>query len=190
MTTVYFIRHAESDASVSDGRVRPLTRRGWESRALVTEFLGDKQIGAVLSSPFRRAVDTVSGFAGQYGFDITLIEDFREQKSSSDMRWGHPDFHACLERQWLDFGYAYSDGEPLGEVQRRNIRALNAVLAEHPGKILAIGTHGTALSTIINYYDSAYGFRDFEEMEHKLPWAVKMVFDGLRCVEIEKIDLY
>lgn len=28
MTTVYFIRHAESDNTVRDGRIRPLTKKG------------------------------------------------------------------------------------------------------------------------------------------------------------------
>lgn len=27
-------------------------------------------------------------------------------------------------------------------------------------------------------------------MEYKLPWAVKMVFDELKCIVIEKFDLY
>ena len=190
MTNIYFIRHAESDTSVRNGRIRPLTEKGMASRALVTEFLQNKNISAVLSSPFKRAVDTISGFADKNGFGIEIVEDFREQKSSSDMRRDNPDFRLNLERQWFDFTYAFSDGECLKEVQERNIAALSSVLSAHKNKNIAIGTHATALSAIINYYDSTYGFKDFEEMEHKLPWAVKMAFDGLKCIEIEKIDLF
>lgn len=189
MTKVYFIRHAESDTSVRDGRIRPLTNKGLTKRILVTEFLRDKNIEAVLSSPFKRAVDTVSDFAEKNDFKIKIVEDFREQKSSSDMRRDNPAFRSFLERQWTDFTYTFSDGECLQEVQERNISALNSVLTEYKDKNIAIGTHATALSVIINYYDDTYGFKNFEEMEDKLPWAVKMVFDELNCVEIEKIDL-
>jgi len=35
----------------------------------------------------------------------------------------------------------------------------------YEGKNIVIGTHGTALSTIINYYDSTYGYDDFERNE-------------------------
>jgi len=35
----------------------------------------------------------------------------------------------------------------------------------YEGKNIVIGTHGTALSTIINYYDSTYGYDDFERMK-------------------------
>ena len=190
MTTIYFIRHAESDTSVRDGRIRPLTEKGLASRIWVTEFLQDKNIDLVLSSPFKRAVDTVSAFAEKNGLTIECVEDFREQKSSSDMRRDNPEFYAFLERQWADFTYTFSDGECLREVQGRNIAVLNGVLTAHKGKNIVIGTHATALSVIINHYDNTYGFRGFKEMEHKLPWAVRMVFDGLNCVEIEKIDLF
>ena len=63
MTTVYLIRHAEADNSNRDGRIRPLTEKGLTDRQLVTEFLRNKNINAVLSSPFKRAVDTVADFA-------------------------------------------------------------------------------------------------------------------------------
>ena len=189
MTTVYFIRHAESETSVRDGRTRPLTQKGFSSRTLVTAFLQNKNINAVLSSPFKRAVDTISDFAEQNGFEINIVEDFREQKSSSDMRRDNPEFRSFLERQWADFTYTFSDGECLKEVQKRNISALTNVLAEYKDKNIVIGTHATALSVIINYYDNSYGFKNFKEMEHKLPLAVKMVFHELKCVEIEKFDL-
>ncbi len=189
MTNVYFIRHAESDTSVRDGRIRPLTTRGLASRSLVSAFLSDKGIDAVLSSPYKRAVDTIAAFAEESNLAIEIVEDFREQRSSGDMRRDNPNFRSFLQRQWLDFAYVFSDGECLREVQERNIAALHRVLRAHEGNNIAIGTHGTALSVIINYYDAAYGFADFEAMEHKLPWAVKMVFAGLACTEIQKIDL-
>ena len=189
MTTVYFIRHAESDTSIRDGRIRPLTPKGFSSRVLVTEFLHDKNIDVVLSSPFKRAVDTISDFAEKNRFEINIAEDFREQKSSSDMRRDNPDFRSFLEQQWADFSYTFSDGECLKAVQERNISALNIVLTECKDKNIAIGTHATALSVIIHYYDNRYGFNNFQEMEYKLPWAVKMMFHELKCIKIEKIDL-
>jgi len=189
MTTVYFIRHAQSDYAVRDGRSRPLTEKGLSDRSLVTEFLQDKGIDAVLSSPFRRAVDTLRPFAEKNGFAIETIEGFRERRSDSD--WDRDgDYFPFIERQWADFSYTLSDGECLAEVQARNISALNDVLARYEGKTIAIGTHGMALSMIINYYDRAYGFSDFMAMAYLMPWVVKMGFDGARCARMEKIDLF
>ena len=83
MTTVYFIRHAEADNSVRDVRKRPLTEKGMNDRVLVTEFLRDKSIEAVLSSPFKRAVDTIAGFANSAGVEIEIIEDFEGVPNSA-----------------------------------------------------------------------------------------------------------
>jgi len=190
MTTIYFIRHAQADNSFRDGRNRPLTEKGMTDRGLATAYLSDKQVDTVLSSPFRRAIDTVQEYADKHGFIIRTIEDFRERKGDSDMNLYHPGFATFMQRQWADFTYTYSDGECLGEVQMRNIAALNEVLKVYENQSVVIGTHGTALSIIVNHYDKTYSFADFMAMAELLPWAVKMTFDGLECTDIKKIDLF
>lgn len=186
MTTVFFIRHARSDYSVQDNLIRPLSEKGYNDCALVTAFLHDKNIDAVFSSPYKRAVDTVSGFANSADLRIQIVDDFRERKI--DSVW-IDDFKAFSEKQWSDFSYKLSDGECLAEVQERNISALNEILANYKDKRIVIGTHGTALSTIINYYDRTYGFEDFMAMIDIMPWVVKMEFDENGCVGMEKTDL-
>ena len=192
MTTVYFIRHAESDASVRDGRIRPLTEKGLADRKLVTDFLHDKNIDVVLSSPFKRAIDTVADFADKNNLKIETIEDFRERKSDSDWNREH-DYDTLNKRQWDNFAYTLSDGECIAEVQERNIAALNEVLLKYKNKTIVIGTHGMALSTIINYYDKSYGFDDFMAMLLITPWIVRMDFVESDCpipMGMEKINLF
>ncbi|MDR2558419.1 MAG: histidine phosphatase family protein [Oscillospiraceae bacterium] len=189
MTKVYFIRHAESDITIRDPMTRPLTEKGLADCSLVTEFLYDKSINVVLSSPFQRAVDTVTDFAVKNGFGIELINDFRERKSDSKGNW-RDDFVDFMKRQWTDFNYSLTDGECLKEVQKRNINALNDVLTRYKNQNIVIGTHGTALSTIVNYYDNTYGFKDFMAMVDIMPWVVIMEFVGNDCVKIEKINLF
>jgi 2,3-bisphosphoglycerate-dependent phosphoglycerate mutase len=190
MTTVYFIRHAQANNTVRDGRIRPLTEKGMRDRILVTEFLRDKNIDVVLSSPFKRAIDTIADFAEKNNSEVEIIEDFRERRSDIDFTKETFGFDTFMERQWADFNYTYSDGECLAEVQNRNIAALSSVLDKYKDKTIAIGTHGTALSTIINYYDQTYGFTDFMAMVDMLPWVVKMKFDGANIVGMWKIDLF
>ena len=186
MNTIYFVRHAESDTTVREDKMRPLTEKGMTDRTLVTAFLQDKNIDAVLSSPYKRTIDTLADFAEKHDFQIECIQDFRERKIGAWL----DDFASYSKAQWVDFNYALEGGESLSQVQRRNITALNAVLRKHKNKNLAIGTHGTALSTIINYYDHTYGYENFAAMVGIMPWIVKMCFDGHKCIEIEKIDLF
>ena len=188
MTTVYFIRHAESDNSDHDNRNRPLTEKGFTDRGLVTEFLQDKNIDAVLSSPYKRAVDTVAEFASKQGLDIDKIEGFREQDEEG---WSDDEqYFIYNKKQWADFTLKSQTGESLANVQNRNIAALNDALARYKGKTIVVGTHGTALSTIINHYDKSYDFNGFLAMVNIKPWVVRMDFDDNSCVRIEKIDLF
>ena len=80
MTTVFFVRHAEPNYNNRDDRLRELSPRGLEDRKRVTAFLARRQIDAVLSSPYKRAVDTVRDFADRYGLSVRTGEDFRERK--------------------------------------------------------------------------------------------------------------
>lgn len=187
MTNVYFVRHAQPNYENHDDLTRELTEKGLRDRKLVTGFLRDKEIHAVLSSPFKRSVDTVKEFADEMGLPIVLVEDFRERRVDSG--WIE-DFTAFAKRQWADFSYKLSDGECLQEVQARNIAALNRVLKEYEGKNVAVGSHGTALGTIVNYFDPSFGYEDFDAIRGLMPWIVKFSFKGTECMEIEKIDLF
>ncbi len=186
-TTVYFVRHAEPNYENHDDMSRELSDKGLQDRKLVTDFLTDKKIDVVLSSPFKRAVDTVRDFAEAKGMEIITIDEFRERRVDSG--WIE-DFNAFCRKQWEDFSYKLSDGESLGEVQARNISALNVVLEKYEGKNVVIGSHGTALSTVINWYDKTFGHSDFDKIRHLMPWVVQFTFEGKTCVEIRKYNLF
>ncbi len=187
MTTVYFVRHAQPNYENHDDMLRELTAKGLEDRKLVTRFLTDKNVDVVLSSPFLRSVDTVRDFADANGLEIGIVEDFRERRI--DSVWIE-DFNSFCQKQWGDFSYKLSDGESLAKVQERNIAALNKVLEEHAGKTIVVGSHGTALSTIVNYYDSSFGYTEFEKIRGLMPWVVEFRFDGTECVEIKQYNLF
>ena len=183
MTKVFFIRHAEPDYSNHNDALRALSPKGMEDRKSVTRFLSDKRIDAVLSSPFKRAVDTVADFAESHGFTIEIIDAFRERNVGCWIE----NFNEFTKKQWFDFTYQLPDGECLQEVQDRNIAALKDVLKRYSGKNIVIGSHGTSLCTIINYYDSSFGFYEFEKIKNVMPWIVEFDFDeNAKCIGIYK----
>ena len=57
MTKVYFVRHAEPNYNNHDDLTRELTEKGLRDREKVKEFLADKEIDVVMSSPFKRAYE-------------------------------------------------------------------------------------------------------------------------------------
>ncbi len=183
-TNVYFVRHAKPDASIKDDRIRPLTEKGMEDTRLVTEVLSGKKVEKIYSSPYKRAYDTVNDFAQKNRLEISILEGFRERKVEDV--W-IDDFKTFSLNQWNDFDFKLHKGECLREVQERNIYALKEVLKENPGRSVAVGSHGTALSTIINYFDSDFKYEGFWSIIDKMPLIICFKFHNNEFLGMEEI---
>ncbi|MBR3764281.1 MAG: histidine phosphatase family protein [Clostridia bacterium] len=186
MTHIYFVRHAEPNYRNHNDAERELSSRGQADCALVTHFLQDKGICAMYSSPYRRAVDTILPFAESVRLPIEHVPDFRERRV--DDVWIE-DFDAFCRQQWADFDFRLAGGESLREVQRRSVAALSDILQRHEGKSIVIGGHGTAISTVLNHYDPAFGHAQFEAIRRLMPWIVRLDFDGARFLGWESFPL-
>ena len=175
MTQVYLVRHAQSDNSVHASRERPLSDIGRRDAKAVTWTLKDRNITVIASSPYKRSCDTVKDLADTLGLAIVAYEDLRERTSG---KWFEGDFFDFAKKQWEDFNYHIENGESLGEAQARNIRALKKLLKEHDGENIVIGTHGTALSTILNYYYPQFGFEEFKKIVNFMPFVIRLDLEG------------
>lgn len=175
MTQVYLVRHAQSDNSVHASRERPLSDIGRRDAKAVTWTLKDRNITVIASSPYKRSCDTVKDLADTLGLAIVAYEDLRERTSG---KWFEGDFFDFAKKQWSDFDYSIENGESLGEAQERNIRALKKLLKEHGGENIVIGTHGTALSTILNYFYPQFGFEEFKKIVNFTPFVIRLDFEG------------
>ena len=185
-TEIYFVRHAQPDFSIKDDMLRPLTEKGILDTKKVTNTLIDKNITSIYSSPLKRAADTIKDFAENRNLDIKINNDFSERKVGE---WVE-DFKIYSQKQWEDFDFKLLNGESLRQVQERNISALFEVIENNLGSSVAIATHGTALSTIINYFNPDFGFDEFWDIIDKMPFILLLRFNGLKLECLEEIVLY
>jgi len=184
MTTVYFIRHAQSDRFVHDDRTRPLTDEGMNDTKRITEVLENAGIQHIISSPYTRTIQTVTDLSEKLGIEIETDEDFRERNAG---QWHGENFLEFIRNQWEDFSYHILDGECLADVQKRNVSALKRLLEKYDGKTIAVATHGTALSTMINYFYPDYNFDSFMRILDFMPYVVRMEIDGDKCLSSEEV---
>ena len=186
MTQLYLVRHAQPLYRIHDDQDRELSPKGLADRKLVTAFLLDKGIDAVLSSPYIRAVDTVRDFADTVRLPIIHIPNFRERGVANE--W-IDDFDSFCRQQWADFEYRLPGGECLREVQERNIAGILRVLKEYEGQRVVIGGHGTSISTVLNYFDPSFEYEGFESIRRLMPWIVRLDFDGETFLGMEKFNI-
>ena len=180
MSCIYFVRHCQSDhTKSSDEQLRPLTEKGLEDSHAVLHYLKDKKIDVFISSPYKRSYDTIAKAAEYYHLQIKTDERLRERKSGKN-----GNTFELFKKRWADKNYAEADGESLYSVQKRNIEALKEIIEIYRDKNIVIGTHGTALSTILNYYNPAFCCDSFMRIIDYMPYIVKLEFDGAQYAEM------
>ncbi len=177
MIKVFFVRHAQPDHGWEDDRTRPLIEEGKQDTQVVMQFLKDKDIERFYCSPYKRSMDTISESAAYFKKEIITDERLREREKGPD-----GNNQGMFQKRWSNLCYHEDGGESIRMVQERNIEALKEILAENKREsqdtAVVIGTHGTALSSILNYYDSSYNCDSFLRMIDWMPFIVELDFDG------------
>lgn len=182
-TTVYFVRHAQSDGRDKNEMTRPLTGQGMLDRMTAVEYLGDAPLCAVYSSPYLRAVTTVQPLADRLGLPVVPVWDFREGETGDTA--GIADLR---QRQWLDRGFAAPGGESFAQVQQRVVQALMTLVDQHPGGTVAVGCHGMMLSTLVQHFRPDFDYEAFQRVRGLMPWIVEVVFEGADFRSLRSID--
>ncbi len=182
MTNIYFVRHALPDYSCRDAALRPLTDEGMRDTAEVVRAMKDIHLDYAVSSPYKRSYDTIKAAAEDHGLKIELDDRLHERISGEN-----GNNLEMFQRRWSDFSFCEEGGESLGSVTERNMAAVHDMLRAHEGENIMVGTHGTALSTILNYYDSTFGVEGFLRIINYMPYIIRLGFDGMKLVEKEEI---
>ena len=181
ITTVYLVRHAEPNFYNHNDMDRELTPKCLQDCQLLLNYFSKQTIHVIYSSPYRRAIETIKSTAVFHQVSIIKRDAFRERKISSN--WIE-DFQNFVQKQWQDFSFKLPSGESLEEVQERTIHALKCLLKERPGEQIIISSHGTAISTIVNYFYPQFGLSDFQKLKRLFPFIIRMTFDKERCLSI------
>ena len=181
ITTVYLVRHAEPNFYNHNDMDRELTLKGLQDCQLLLNYFSKQNIHVIYSSPYRRAIETIKSKAEFHQVSVIKRDAFRERKISSN--WIE-DFQNFVQKQWQDFSFKLPSGESLEEVQERTVHALKCLLKERLGEQIIISSHGTAISTIVNYFYPQFGLSDFQKLKHLFPFIIRMTFDKERCLSI------
>lgn len=176
---VLLVRHAEPVAigtpDIADDD-RPLTEAGRSAAEELAVELDGWEITAIYSSPYARALETVSVLAQRRGLGVQLIDDLRERRLSLEP---HDEWRDSLQRSWTDADFALPGAESGREAQRRAVAILDLLRVRHPdGGRLVIGSHGNLISLILQALEPDVGF-DFH-MAMPMPALYRITHDGLR----------
>lgn len=185
-THIYMVRHAESIYIHGEERSRGLTEKGLEYARCVANVFSGMKVDAVVSSPYRRAIQTVQYVAEQKGLPIVEYENLRERLIKGPLyeeKW-----EVVLEAIKTSFDnkdYALDGGESTKQAQERSIPVLELLLKQYAGKHVVMGTHGNIMTIIMNYYDSNYGFSFWKQTT--MPDIYHLIFRDMKLTKVERM---
>ncbi|OZQ62962.1 histidine phosphatase family protein [Paenibacillus sp. VTT E-133280] len=186
-TFIYMVRHGESPKLPGGTeRSRGLTAKGEADARKITEKLRFEGIEVFYSSPYLRAIHTITGLAQELGAEIQSIEDLREIHFLDGNRI-MPDqqLYPLLATMFADTDFVPVGGESIHACQKRSVSVLQDILKQHSGQKVAIGTHGAVMTLMMNYFDAKYDL-DFLLQTTK-PDIYKMEFTGAALVGVERL---
>ncbi len=180
MTRIYFVRHAQPDPSCGYNPDFPLTELGKNDALTAADVLKDKDISAVYSSSYLRAVQTVTPFAEEAGLEIIKEYSLRE-RTGGNWQSSFENYAEYINAQIEDISCKVEGGESLEEVQERCMETIEQIIAENDGKAVVVGIHGMALATILMHYFPGFGTKDFYQIVDLMPLILKLDIEDGKC---------
>ena len=159
MKNVFIVRHCKAEGQVADA---PLTGQGIQQALELAEFLSDKGIDHIVSSPYRRACDTIKPLANLIGVEVVMDERLTERILSGR---NEPAWREMLRRTYDDLDMCYEGGESSRTAMHRAVRVVEEI-QQSSSQNAVIVSHGNLISLLLKHYDNRIGFREWEGLSN------------------------
>lgn len=151
MSSIYLIRHCETSAQNPEAVLTPV---GLEQAISLSRSLSFLCFKRIVSSPYRRAVQSAEPLAEACGIEIEIDLRLRE-RSLGTIDGGN--WLESLALTFNDVDLSFPDGESTRVATNRAMEALNDILRTK-SRPVAMFTHGNLLSLIARSFDPSLGF--------------------------------
>jgi 2,3-bisphosphoglycerate-dependent phosphoglycerate mutase len=158
---------------------RPLTRAGRLQAEALVEVLAVPRPLLVASSPYRRAVETVTPLARALGLPVRTDHRLREWDSGLGPT---PDYARHYAASWADPGSARPGGESLRRLSERSTSILASLASAHPDGTVVVGSHGTFVArALVGFGLAGVDWRFASAMPMPAVYRVRFTDDGVRA---------
>ena len=162
MTRLVLIRHGYSSGNKErrfSGQIDlPLSAEGVHQAELACAYiLENYTVGAIYSSDLERAVDTVKPLEAALGLPIQIYPELREINEGdwqgelmTEIEARYPEEFAFYK---ANLGlHQFKNGECYTTLLARLLPMIDKIVADNPGKTVAIGTHGAVIRGLLSVW--------------------------------------
>ena len=187
MTEVYLIRHSEKYRNFNN-IINDDSFQLFNEKIILSingEMLANKlanmeemsNIDVVFASNYVRSIGTAKYIAYRNKIDVNIDKNFGERIYGINSIDGiMDDFNV---KQWNDIDYKLPNGESRRDVTNRMYNALIRVINDYKNKRIAIVSHGTAISFLLDKWcDVFVNYNNDNKMNTKIVFKNKIIFDN------------
>ncbi|SDM59704.1 Predicted acetyltransferase [Bacillus sp. OK048] len=167
MKNIYLIRHCEAGGQPAEAT---LTDNGFKQATHLSEFFRDISIDRIISSPYKRAVQTVEPLAKRMNLEIEKNELLTERVLSNQ---NLDDWLEKLKDTFDNQDLKFEGGESSKEAMKRIVEVVEDV-RESATQNTIIVTHGNLLSLLLNHYNNQFGFEDWRSLRNPDVFLLKI----------------
>lgn len=157
---IYLIRHCKA---TGQDPFAELTNEGREEALKLVPILEKCHIDHIISSPYKRALQTIKPFSESIGIPIIIDDKLQERVLSADPM---EDWLEHLERTFIERDLTFSGGESSNQALKRIQQVMDEVFENDQMHHVGIISHGNILSLLINHYVPTFGFAGWQQMKN------------------------
>lgn len=156
---IYVIRHCEAEGQPFEAQ---LTENGLKQALNLSEFFSNIKIDKVISSPFKRAIQSIEPLAQRINAEIVLDERLSERVLSTE---NLPDWFEKLRATYDDLDLAFPGGESSQMAMNRIVAVVNEVFNSNADNCIIV-THGNIMSLLLKFFNNDFGFNDWRKLSN------------------------
>jgi 2,3-bisphosphoglycerate-dependent phosphoglycerate mutase len=158
MIEIVLVRHASSSGQWPDASLTP---EGFLQAEALRDLLAEFRVERIISSPFRRALQSLEPFCARAGLQAELDPRLAEcSLGGVDL----PDWREQLRRSFDDLDHCPEGGESGRAAQERAKAVIRAACKS--GLRCALITHGRLLALILKWVEPAFSYDDWARLSN------------------------
>ncbi len=157
MKRLYLVRHCQATGQEPEAL---LTLEGESQAEVLADFLAPLGIQRIVSSPFRRAVQSIQPLANQLGLRVEIDGRLAERVLSTAPL---ADWLARYQASFEELDVGLEGGESSRDAMARGAAAVEDVLAHPAGTTVAV-SHGNLLTLIRRHIDGRSGYDEWKAL--------------------------
>ncbi|KAB2334531.1 histidine phosphatase family protein [Cytobacillus depressus] len=159
MKKIYVIRHCEAEGQPPESM---LTDKGIQQAFDLAEFFSETKIDRIISSPYKRAIDSIQPLANQLNVEIEINRNLAERVLSTI---NLSDWLEKLRATFEDMDVKFAGGESSREAMKRIVEVVEEIFNGINENTIIV-THGNLMSLLLMHFNKNFGFNDWENLSN------------------------